>query len=166
MRTTEPVLQRTGGRTKQAALVSSSCSKGGTETDFTSVTFKFHQRSTECHHRDLCQQTHQNGPKSSLITLEMGGQGSPCWQKGAGLACGRDGLQQLPDVVCPPRPTMDQFDGLTAAETVRRVSALLGCSPASSDVAEYLDHHDELKHFREKFLVPKMADLPSGESRA
>lgn len=59
---------------------------------------------------------------------------------------------------------MEQFEGLSVAETVSRVAALLGCSPTSAQVAAYLDDHDQLRHFREKFLVPKIADLPPCES--
>lgn len=42
---------------------------------------------------------------------------------------------------------------------------MLGCSPTSAEVAAYLDEHDKLRHLREKFLVPKIADLPPGESK-
>lgn len=59
---------------------------------------------------------------------------------------------------------MDQFEGLTMAETLHRISASLGCSPTSAEVAAYLDEHDELKHLREEFLVPKVAELPPCES--
>ncbi|XP_068165738.1 kynureninase [Antennarius striatus] len=58
---------------------------------------------------------------------------------------------------------MELFQGLTTAETLRRVSAQLGCSPASIKVAEYLDQHDELRPFREKFYIPKKADLSSSD---
>lgn len=59
---------------------------------------------------------------------------------------------------------MDQFEDLTVAETLHRVSAWLGCSPTSAQVAAYLDEHDELRHLREEFLVPKVAELPPCES--
>lgn len=59
---------------------------------------------------------------------------------------------------------MEQFEDLSVADTVSRVAALLGCSPTSAQVAAYLDDHDQLRHFREKFLVPKIADLPPCES--
>ncbi|XP_068612689.1 kynureninase [Brachionichthys hirsutus] len=53
--------------------------------------------------------------------------------------------------------------GLTTTETLRLVSAQLGCSPASRQVADDLDRRDELRPFREKFYVPKVADLPSSD---
>ncbi|XP_038577923.1 kynureninase [Micropterus salmoides] len=58
---------------------------------------------------------------------------------------------------------MDLLIGSTPRETLRRVSALLGCSPTSAEVAAYLDKHDTLRHLREKFLVPKIADLPPSD---
>ncbi|XP_070786814.1 kynureninase [Enoplosus armatus] len=58
---------------------------------------------------------------------------------------------------------MDQFAGSTPGETLRRVSASLGCSPTSAEVAAYLDKHDTLRHLREKFLLPKIADLPPSD---
>ncbi|XP_042372918.1 kynureninase-like, partial [Plectropomus leopardus] len=58
---------------------------------------------------------------------------------------------------------MDAFVGSTARETLERVSASLGCSPTSAEVAAYLDKHDKLRHLREKFLVPKIADLPPSD---
>lgn len=59
---------------------------------------------------------------------------------------------------------MDEFTGSTPRETLERVAASLGCSPTSAQVASYLDQHDKLLHLREKFLVPKIADLPTCES--
>ncbi|XP_028990332.1 kynureninase [Betta splendens] len=58
---------------------------------------------------------------------------------------------------------MDQFVGSTPRDTLERVSALLGHSPTSAQVASYLDEHDELRHLREEFLVPKVADLPTSD---
>lgn len=58
---------------------------------------------------------------------------------------------------------MEQFEGLSAAETVSCLAALLGCSSTSVQVAAYLDEHDQLRHFREKFLVPKISDLPPSD---
>uniref|UniRef100_UPI0037E7A3BE kynureninase n=1 Tax=Semicossyphus pulcher TaxID=241346 RepID=UPI0037E7A3BE len=55
---------------------------------------------------------------------------------------------------------MEQFEGLTPTETFKRVSASLGCSPTSAEVAAYLDKHDKLKHLREHFHIPKISDLP------
>uniref|UniRef100_A0A7N5ZTT9 Kynureninase n=1 Tax=Anabas testudineus TaxID=64144 RepID=A0A7N5ZTT9_ANATE len=43
------------------------------------------------------------------------------------------------------------------------ISASLGCSPTSAEVASYLDKHDKLRHLREKFLVPRIADLPPSD---
>lgn len=68
-------------------------------------------------------------------------------------------------ICCSSSAVMDQFEGSTPAETLRRVSASLGCSPTSAEVAAYLDEHDKLKPLREKFLVPKIADLPRCESK-
>lgn len=59
--------------------------------------------------------------------------------------------------------TMDEFDGSTPSETVKRVSDSLGCSPTSAEVAAYFDKHDKLRHFREEFLVPKITELPPCE---
>ncbi|XP_018516781.1 kynureninase [Lates calcarifer] len=58
---------------------------------------------------------------------------------------------------------MDPFIGSTPRETVKQVSDLLGCSPTSAEVASYFDQHDTLRHLREKFLVPKIADLPPSD---
>ncbi|KAL1021803.1 hypothetical protein UPYG_G00018270 [Umbra pygmaea] len=58
---------------------------------------------------------------------------------------------------------MDPFDAPSPREVLERVSTLLGCSPTSSEVALYLDKHDELKHLREKFLIPKVAELPTSD---
>lgn len=58
---------------------------------------------------------------------------------------------------------MDPFDASNAREAVERVSASLGCSPTSAQVAAYFDEHDKLRHLREEFLVPKIADLPPCE---
>uniref|UniRef100_A0AAQ6IDE6 Kynureninase n=1 Tax=Anabas testudineus TaxID=64144 RepID=A0AAQ6IDE6_ANATE len=58
---------------------------------------------------------------------------------------------------------MEEFVGLTPRETLKRVSASLGCSPTSAEVASYLDKHDKLRHLREKFLVPRIADLPPSD---
>uniref|UniRef100_A0A8C7FGE4 Kynureninase n=1 Tax=Oncorhynchus kisutch TaxID=8019 RepID=A0A8C7FGE4_ONCKI len=46
---------------------------------------------------------------------------------------------------------------------LERVSTLLGCSQTSNEVATYLDNHDELKHLREQFLLPKVAELPPSD---
>ncbi|XP_061128305.1 kynureninase [Syngnathus typhle] len=58
---------------------------------------------------------------------------------------------------------MEQLSGLSARETVERVAALLGCHPTSERVAAFLDQHDELRHLRENFFVPKIADLPTSD---
>ncbi|KAF7647993.1 hypothetical protein LDENG_00163660 [Lucifuga dentata] len=55
---------------------------------------------------------------------------------------------------------MDSFNGLTPRETLEHISAKLGCSPTSVEVAAFLDKHDKLQHLREEFLIPKIADLP------
>ncbi|XP_060888669.1 kynureninase [Labrus mixtus] len=55
---------------------------------------------------------------------------------------------------------MEQFEGLTPTETLQRVSASLGCSATSAEVAVFLDKHDDLKHLRECFHFPKISDLP------
>uniref|UniRef100_A0A8C5H785 Kynureninase n=1 Tax=Gouania willdenowi TaxID=441366 RepID=A0A8C5H785_GOUWI len=56
---------------------------------------------------------------------------------------------------------MDQF--LNPSEAVQRVSALLGCTPTSARVADYLDRKDELRFLREEFLLPKIKDLPPSD---
>ncbi|XP_068575501.1 kynureninase [Cebidichthys violaceus] len=58
---------------------------------------------------------------------------------------------------------MDPFVGSTPRETLERISASLGCSPASADVAAYLDGADSLRRLREEFLVPRIADLPHSD---
>ncbi|XP_019957824.2 kynureninase [Paralichthys olivaceus] len=58
---------------------------------------------------------------------------------------------------------MDPLNCSTPRETLEQVSVLLGCSPTSAEVASYLDKHDKLRHLRENFLVPKMADLPPSD---
>ncbi|KAM4601830.1 kynureninase [Polymixia lowei] len=58
---------------------------------------------------------------------------------------------------------MDQFVGSSPVETLERVSAALGCAPTSGDLASYLDQHDELRHLRDNFLMPKVADLPPSD---
>nr|XP_019957823.1 PREDICTED: kynureninase [Paralichthys olivaceus]XP_019957824.1 PREDICTED: kynureninase [Paralichthys olivaceus] len=58
---------------------------------------------------------------------------------------------------------MDPLNCSTPRETLEQVSVLLGCSPTSAEVASYLDKHDKLRHLRENFLVPKIADLPPSD---
>ncbi|XP_034034971.1 LOW QUALITY PROTEIN: kynureninase [Thalassophryne amazonica] len=53
---------------------------------------------------------------------------------------------------------MDQFVGLTVRETLEQISASLGCSPTSKEVASFLDQHDQLRHLRAEFILPKIAD--------
>lgn len=59
---------------------------------------------------------------------------------------------------------MEQFDGFPVAETLQRISAQLGCSPAAAEVAAFLDQHDQLRPLRDNFLLPKIQDLPPCES--
>ncbi|XP_071243357.1 kynureninase-like [Salvelinus alpinus] len=58
---------------------------------------------------------------------------------------------------------MDPFDAISPRKVLERVSALLGCSQTSNEVATYLDNHDELKHLREQFLLPKVSELPPSD---
>ncbi|XP_035006057.1 kynureninase isoform X2 [Hippoglossus stenolepis] len=58
---------------------------------------------------------------------------------------------------------MDPLNCSAPRETLEKVSALLGCSATSAEVASYLDQHDELRHLRENFHVPKIADLPPSD---
>ncbi|XP_061571940.1 kynureninase [Cololabis saira] len=58
---------------------------------------------------------------------------------------------------------MDALAGLHPREVVERVALSLGCSPTSAQVAAHLDQHDQLRHLREKFLVPKTATLPPSD---
>ncbi|XP_029372480.1 kynureninase isoform X2 [Echeneis naucrates] len=58
---------------------------------------------------------------------------------------------------------MNPFDGSNPREALEQVAALLRCSPTSAEVASYLDKHDQLRHLREDFLVPKIADLPPSD---
>uniref|UniRef100_A0A8K9XRU5 Kynureninase n=1 Tax=Oncorhynchus mykiss TaxID=8022 RepID=A0A8K9XRU5_ONCMY len=52
---------------------------------------------------------------------------------------------------------------MSPRKVLERVSTLLGCSQTSNEVATYLDNHDELKHLREQFLLPKVAELPPSD---
>lgn len=58
---------------------------------------------------------------------------------------------------------MEHFDGVTATETLGHIAASLGCESTSAEVAAYLDERDSLRHLRDEFLVPKIADLPPCE---
>uniref|UniRef100_A0A3Q2YR65 Kynureninase n=1 Tax=Hippocampus comes TaxID=109280 RepID=A0A3Q2YR65_HIPCM len=58
---------------------------------------------------------------------------------------------------------MEQLSGLTVRETVEKVAASLGCPTTSERVAAFLDDHDELRHLRENFFMPKIADLPTSD---
>uniref|UniRef100_A0A3Q3WP25 Kynureninase n=1 Tax=Mola mola TaxID=94237 RepID=A0A3Q3WP25_MOLML len=58
---------------------------------------------------------------------------------------------------------MEHFDGVTATETLGHVAASLGCESTSAEVAAYLDERDSLRHLRDEFLVPKIADLPPSD---
>lgn len=60
--------------------------------------------------------------------------------------------------------TMDQFEGFPVTETLQSIAAQLGCSPTAAEVAKFLDKHDQLRHLRENFLLPKIQDLPLCES--
>uniref|UniRef100_A0A8C7LRN6 Kynureninase n=1 Tax=Oncorhynchus mykiss TaxID=8022 RepID=A0A8C7LRN6_ONCMY len=53
---------------------------------------------------------------------------------------------------------MDPFDANSPRKVLEHISTLLGCSQTSNEVATYLDNHDELKHLREQFLLPKVAE--------
>ncbi|CAL1598519.1 unnamed protein product [Knipowitschia caucasica] len=59
---------------------------------------------------------------------------------------------------------MAQFEGLTPSQTVESVGRLLGCSPTSAKVAEYLDQQDPLRPLRGEFLLPKVSELPTYDS--
>ncbi|XP_056157319.1 kynureninase [Lampris incognitus] len=61
---------------------------------------------------------------------------------------------------------MAQFSGSSPVQVLENVSAKLGCSPTSDQVAKYLDDHDDLRHLRDQFLVPKVADLRPSDSCA
>lgn len=58
---------------------------------------------------------------------------------------------------------MEQFEGFPVAETLQRISARLGCSPAAAQVATFLDQHDQLRPLRDHFLLPKIQDLPPSD---
>ncbi|CAL8289979.1 unnamed protein product [Lota lota] len=46
---------------------------------------------------------------------------------------------------------------------LERLSEKLGCRPTSKELAAELDQQDELKHLRQQFLLPKVADLPPSD---
>uniref|UniRef100_A0A8C5F719 Kynureninase n=1 Tax=Gadus morhua TaxID=8049 RepID=A0A8C5F719_GADMO len=46
---------------------------------------------------------------------------------------------------------------------LERLSADLGCSPVSRELAAELDRRDELGHLRQQFFLPKVADLPPSD---
>ncbi|KAI4901353.1 hypothetical protein NFI96_031646, partial [Prochilodus magdalenae] len=48
-------------------------------------------------------------------------------------------------------------------EVIERVAKKLGCSATSQEVAKYFDEHDELRHLRQEFLFPKIAELPPSD---
>lgn len=58
---------------------------------------------------------------------------------------------------------MEQFEGLTPAQTVEKVGALLGCPPTSALVAQYLDKEDPLRLLRNEFLLPRVSQLPPSD---
>ncbi|XP_071752304.2 kynureninase isoform X1 [Centroberyx gerrardi] len=58
---------------------------------------------------------------------------------------------------------MDSFADSPPREILECVAETLGCSTTSAEVAAYLDQNDELRHLRDKFLVPKIADLPPSD---
>ncbi|KAI1884902.1 hypothetical protein AGOR_G00214670 [Albula goreensis] len=45
-------------------------------------------------------------------------------------------------------------------KTLENLSAALGCSPTSQELATHLDKQDQLQHLRKHFLIPKVGDLP------
>lgn len=55
---------------------------------------------------------------------------------------------------------MDPFTAATAREAIEQVAKCLRCSPVSFDVARFLDDHDDLRHLREEFVIPKVSHLP------
>uniref|UniRef100_A0AAR2L5U9 Kynureninase n=1 Tax=Pygocentrus nattereri TaxID=42514 RepID=A0AAR2L5U9_PYGNA len=46
---------------------------------------------------------------------------------------------------------------------IEKVAEHLDCSPTSREVAEYFDQHDKLRHLRQEFLFPKVAELPPSD---
>ncbi|MBN3324762.1 KYNU Kynureninase, partial [Atractosteus spatula] len=55
---------------------------------------------------------------------------------------------------------METLNGRSLGEFLEHIALELGCSTTAQDVALHLDKHDELRHLREQFLVPKVKDLP------
>ncbi|XP_031414692.1 kynureninase isoform X2 [Clupea harengus] len=58
---------------------------------------------------------------------------------------------------------MDPFTAATAREAIEQVAKCLRCSPVSFDVARFLDDHDDLRHLREEFVIPKVSHLPPSD---
>ncbi|XP_061089388.1 kynureninase isoform X2 [Conger conger] len=54
---------------------------------------------------------------------------------------------------------MDSSPSDSTHKVLERVSAELGSTPTSHDVAVYLDKQDPLQHLRKQFLVPRVGDL-------
>uniref|UniRef100_A0AAR2K0A4 Kynureninase n=1 Tax=Pygocentrus nattereri TaxID=42514 RepID=A0AAR2K0A4_PYGNA len=48
-------------------------------------------------------------------------------------------------------------------DVIEKVAEHLDCSPTSREVAEYFDQHDKLRHLRQEFLFPKVAELPPSD---
>ncbi|KAJ3584128.1 hypothetical protein NHX12_014624 [Muraenolepis orangiensis] len=48
-------------------------------------------------------------------------------------------------------------------EVLERLSAAHGCGPTSEELAVHLDQQDDLRHLRQRFLLPKVADLPPSD---
>uniref|UniRef100_A0A8B9HTV3 Kynureninase n=2 Tax=Astyanax mexicanus TaxID=7994 RepID=A0A8B9HTV3_ASTMX len=58
---------------------------------------------------------------------------------------------------------MDLLDAGSPREVIEKVAKHLDCSPTSREVAEYFDKNDKLRHLRQEFLFPKVAQLPTSD---
>lgn len=58
---------------------------------------------------------------------------------------------------------MDLLAAGSPREVIEKVAKHLGCSPTAREVAEYFDKNDKLRHLRQEFLFPKVAQLPTSD---
>ncbi|KAI4901350.1 hypothetical protein NFI96_031645, partial [Prochilodus magdalenae] len=65
--------------------------------------------------------------------------------------------------LCSLYLVMDLLAVGSPQEVIERVAKKLGCSATSQEVAKYFDEHDELRHLRQEFLFPKIAELPPSD---
>ncbi|XP_063067801.1 kynureninase [Engraulis encrasicolus] len=58
---------------------------------------------------------------------------------------------------------MDPFSAPTPKDAIEQVAKFLNCKSTSYEVAKFLDEHDDLRHLREEFVIPKVSQLPPSD---